>query len=72
MNLEPVRERIANGFKPFAIELSSGKRVPVRHPEFVMVGKGTVLIMDEHDAVTRIDGLHIAAIEDLPLSKRHK
>lgn len=69
MNLDHIRDRLANGFKPFVIELSSGKRVSVRHPEFVIVGKGAVVVMDKNDSVTLIDGLHIAAIDDLTSEK---
>ena len=72
MNLDYIRERVANGFKPFLIALSSGKKVPVLHPEFVIVGKNTVIVMDEDDHATLIDGLHITAIEVLKASKRRK
>lgn len=72
MNLEHIRERLSNGFKPFAIELSSGKKVPVPHPDFIAIGRNTVLVLDEDDHATRIDGLHITAIEDMKTSKRRK
>jgi len=72
MNLEHIRERLANGFKPFLIELSSGKKVAVPHPDFIAVGKNTVLVMDENDHATRIDALHITAIEDMKASRRRK
>ena len=66
MNLDRIRERLANGFKPFVLELSSGKQVPVLHPDFVIVGKGVVVVVGEDDSVATLDALHIASIEDLP------
>jgi hypothetical protein len=72
MNLDRVRERLQNGFKPFVIEMSSGKRVSVWHPEFVIVGKGTVVVMGEDDAVTMLDALHISSIQDAPTPRRHR
>ena len=72
MNLERVRERLQNGFKPFVLEMSSGKRVSVWHPDFVIIGKGTVVVMGEDDSVTMLDGLHISSIEDAPSPKRRK
>jgi hypothetical protein len=66
MNLERIRERLANGFKPFVIELSSGKRVSVQHPEFVGVGRGVVAVVGADDSVKTIDALHIDSVEDLP------
>ena len=72
MNVERVRQRLSNGFRPFALQLSSGKRYVVPHPEFIMVGKNVVVVMGKDDSVTTIDALHIAAIEDLPRSKPRK
>lgn len=70
MNLERIRERLQNGFKPFVLELSSGRRLPVPHPDFVALGKGVVVVIGKDDSVTTIDALHITAIEELPVSRR--
>jgi hypothetical protein len=69
MNTERIRKKLSNGFRPFALELSSGKRYVVPHPEFIMVGKSVVAVMGKDDSVTTIDALHIAAIEDMPVRK---
>jgi len=37
MNLERIRERLQNGFKPLRIELSSGKKLSVPHPDFTLL-----------------------------------
>ena len=72
MNTEQIRKRLSNGFKPFALVSSSGKRYPVPHPEFVVVGRNIVVIVGEDDLVDTIDALHITAIEDLPAPKRRR
>jgi len=72
MNAERIRKKITNGFRPFALEVSSGKRYVVPHPEFIMVGRNVVAVMGKDDSVTTIDALHIVAIEDLPAAKRNK
>jgi hypothetical protein len=72
MNLDRIRERLENGFKPFILELSSGKRVRVPHPDFIMLGKNVVVVLGQNDSVTTADALHIVAIEDLPVSRRRK
>ena len=69
MNTEKIRERIRNGFRPFANELSNGKRYLVPHPEFIIVGKTVVVVMSQNETVTTIDPLHIAALQDLPGTK---
>ena len=72
MNAERIRKKLTNGFRPFAIEVSSGRRYVVPHPEFIMIGKNVVAIMGKDDSVTTIDALHIVAIEDLPAAKGNR
>jgi hypothetical protein len=72
VNLDRIRERLENGFKPFVLELSSGRRVPVPHPDFIAIGKGVVVVLGKNDSVTALDGLHITAIEDLRATRRRK
>jgi hypothetical protein len=72
MNIERIRERLSNGFKPFVMELFSGKRVKVPHPDFIMIGKNVVVVMGEDDSLTSVDALHIAAVDELPASKRRE
>ena len=72
MNTERIRQRLSNGFRPFALQVSSGKRYLVPHPEFILIGRNVVAVLGKDDSVTTIDALHIAAIEDLPVSQRRK
>ena len=72
MNTERIRQKLTNGFGPFALQLSSGKRYLVPHPEFIMVGRNVVAVLGKDDSVTTIDALQIVAIEDLPAAKRRR
>jgi hypothetical protein len=69
MNLANIRERLENGFKPFALELSSGRRLTVPHPDYILVGRNVVAVLHDDDVVTTVDALHIVALEDLPAGK---
>jgi hypothetical protein len=66
MNLAHIRERLGNGFRPFVVELTNGRRFEVPHPEFIMVGRNVIAVMGRNDVVTTIDALHIVSINDLP------
>ncbi len=66
MNLSHIRERLTNGFHPFAVELTNGRRFEVRHPDFLIVGKNIIAILGRNDVITKIDALHIVSITDLP------
>ena len=72
MNTERIRLKLSNGFRSFALQLSSGKRYLVPHPEFIMVGRNVVAVLGKDDSVTTIDALHIVAIEDLAAAKRRR
>ena len=70
MNLDRIRERLTNGFKPFVLELSSGERLRVPHPEFISIGQNVVVVIGKNDSVTTADALHIISLENLPASQR--
>ena len=66
MNIEHIRQRVSDGFKPFLLQLCNGRKFAVPHPEFVVVGEEIVEILRNVDSVTIIDPLHVASIEDMP------
>jgi hypothetical protein len=66
MNLTHIRERVSNGFRPFVVELTNGRRFEVPHPEFLIVGRNIIAVLGRNDVVTTIDALHIVSITDLP------
>jgi hypothetical protein len=72
VNLDRIRERLENGFEPFVLELSSGRRVPVSHPDFIAIGKGVVVVLGKDDSVTTVDALHITAVREWPSSRKRK
>lgn len=69
MNLEDIRRRLSNGFKPFVIRTSDGKEFPVPHKEFIFLTKRSVIVADEEGFVDILDPLHISSLReagDLP------
>ncbi len=63
MNVDQVKQR-AQRTKPFALQLSNGRRVEVPHPDFVAIGSNIIIVIDENDQVTTIDPHHIVSIEE--------
>ena len=39
VNIEQIRKRVVNGFKPFTLCLSDGRKLAVARPEFVTAGR---------------------------------
>ncbi len=69
MNVELIRSRLKEGFRPFAIVMSSGNKYPVPHPEFVLLTPRKIVVADERGYTTDLDPLHITGLEDLPRAR---
>lgn len=69
LNLDILRKRLREGFQPFALVTTDGRRFSVPHPEFVAVGKGVVVVLHPDDTSSTLDALHIVSIESLPSRK---
>lgn len=65
MNLDLIRKKLSGGFQPFIIRTSDGREFKVPHPEFIMVGKYAVAVVDADGDIDTIAALHIASIKDL-------
>ncbi len=68
LNLQHIRERLGPNFAPFTIRLSDGRSFEVPHPDFIAVGRGVVLLVDEKDSSYKIDALHIVSLDSPSVS----
>jgi len=69
LNLNILRKRLRDGFRPFALVTTDGRKFPVPHPELVDVGRGVVVVVHPDDSSSVLDSLHIVSVEDLPARK---
>lgn len=70
MNSQLIRERLHRDTQPFWFRLSDGTRVLVAHPDFVAVSPGQVVVIDpKSEGITRVDPLHVVALEEAPPRK---
>lgn len=69
MNMERVRQRLTGGFRPFCLRTSDGHEYAVPHPEFVLIGRNSLAVLDDDREVAMLDPLHIVALKDLPAKK---
>jgi len=60
MNLEQIRNRPAS--KAFTIKLTNGESLHVPHMDFVAIGMGILVVIDEANRVTTVDAEHIVAV----------
>jgi hypothetical protein len=69
MDLQSIRNALREvPFTPFQLCLADGRRVPVKHPEFVAMNKRIVIVTDEDSATKILEPLLIVSLEPLPAS----
>jgi hypothetical protein len=71
VNMREIKKRLTSGFRPFAIRTTDGQEFPVPHPEFVLVGKYTIAVVDKHGFINILDPLHIVSTRDLARRNGH-
>lgn len=64
LNLEMIRQKVHGAFRPFTLHLSDGRKFPVPHPDFILVGKNMVIINNDQDVAQYIDAFHIVSLEE--------
>jgi len=69
MTMDRVRQRLSGGFRPFSLRTSEGREYIVPRPEFVLVGRHTLAVLDKDREIATLDPVHIVAIKDLPAKK---
>jgi hypothetical protein len=64
MDLNGVREALhRQPFRPFTIRLADGRALPVRHPDFVAVGKRRIIVVAEDDSWSEVEPLLIISLD---------
>ena len=69
MTMDRVRQRLSGGFRPFSLRTSDGREYTVPHPEFVLIGRHTLAVLDRDREIATLDPVHIVTIKDLPAKK---
>ena len=63
--IEQIKKRLENGFVPFVLRLSDGRRLAVPHRDFIAVSPRIVVVIDEDQLAGNISPIHILAIHEL-------
>jgi hypothetical protein len=63
--IEQIKKRLENGFVPFALRLSDGRRFAVPHRDFIAVSPKVVVVIGEDQLAVSISPLHIVSIDDV-------
>jgi hypothetical protein len=63
--IEQIRKRLENGFVPFALRLSDGRRFEIPHRDFIAISPRTLVVIDKDELAISIDPLHVVSAEDI-------
>lgn len=67
MDLNSIRHALREEpFRPFDLCLADGRRVPVRHPEFVAMNQRIVIVTNEDSETRILEPLLIVSLEPAP------
>jgi hypothetical protein len=73
MDLNSIRHALKElPFRPFELYLADGRRVPVKHPEFVAMNNRIVIVTDENSATKILEPLLIVSLEPLSANGSEK
>ena len=62
MFVEQIRDKLRNGFQPFTLQLSDGRKFLVPHRDFIALSSKVVVVIDEDEISHTINPLHIVSI----------
>jgi len=62
--IDDIRGRLGNGFKPFAIRLSDGRRFLVPQRDFIAFTPRKIALFDDKGVSHIINALQIVSIDD--------
>jgi hypothetical protein len=64
MDLNSIRDALRQQpFRPFTLGLADGRKVTVKHPEFVALTRRIVVVADEDSTLTILEPLLIVSLE---------
>ena len=64
MFVDQIKDRLRNGFHPFTLELSNGRKFLVQHEDFIALNPKVVVVIDQEGISHTINPLHIVSIDD--------
>ena len=60
-----IKKRLENGFAPFALRLSDGRRFAVPHRDFIALSPKVVVVIGEDQLAVTLSPIQIVSIDDL-------
>ena len=65
VNVQELKKRLSGGFRPFTIRTTDGQEFTIAHPEFILIGKYSIAVLDKQGFINNLDPLHIVSAREL-------
>jgi hypothetical protein len=63
--IDQIKKRMENGFHPFALRLTDGRRYEIPQRDFIALSRNVVMIIDRDGWGVSINPLHIVSVDEL-------
>ena len=63
--IDQIKKRLENGFAPFVLRLSDGRRLAVPHRDFIALSPKVVVVIGDDQLAVTISPIHIVSIDEL-------
>ena len=67
--IEQIKKRLEDGFSPFALRLSDGRRLVVPHRDFIAISAKVVVVIGEDQLAVMVNPLHIVCVDDVAMAQ---
>lgn len=64
MIVDQIKTRVNNGFQPFTLCLSDGRRFFVPNRDFIAIASKIIVVIDQDEMSHTLNLVHIVSIED--------
>jgi hypothetical protein len=63
--IDQIKKRLEDGFHPFAVRLTDGRRYEIPHRDFIAVHPKRIAVIDPEGLVISINPIHVVSVDDL-------
>jgi len=63
--IDQIKKRLENGFEPFALRLTDGRRYEIPARDFIALSLRRVAVIDRDGLVVSINPLRIVSVDDV-------
>ncbi len=65
MSVHELKKHTTRGFRALAIRTTDGQKFTVPHPQFILIGKYSIAVLDRQGFINNLDLLQIVSLREV-------